>query len=45
MVTSNNSTAIQFYERCGYSFTGTTGPYQNDPALFEYEMATPLRND
>ena len=26
------------------TFTGTTGPYENDPALFEYEMVTPLRN-
>jgi GNAT superfamily N-acetyltransferase len=43
MVTSNNSTAMRFYERCGYSFTGTTGPYQNDPTLYEYEMATTLR--
>jgi len=44
MVTSNNSTAMRFYERCGYTFTGTTGPYQNDPALLEYEMVKPLRN-
>jgi GNAT superfamily N-acetyltransferase len=44
MVTSNNSTAMRFYERCGYTFTGTTGPYQNDLALFEYEMVKPLRN-
>jgi GNAT superfamily N-acetyltransferase len=43
MVTSNNSTAMRFYERCGFSFTGTTGPYQNDPALFEFEMALSLR--
>jgi ribosomal protein S18 acetylase RimI-like enzyme len=45
MVTSNNPPAMRFYERCGYKFTGTTGPYQNDSALYEYEMVTPLRND
>jgi ribosomal protein S18 acetylase RimI-like enzyme len=44
MVTSNNSAAMRFYERCGYAFTGTTGPYQNDPALYEYEMVNPLHN-
>jgi ribosomal protein S18 acetylase RimI-like enzyme len=38
MVTSNNSTAISFYERCGFTFTGRTEPYRNDPALFEYKM-------
>jgi ribosomal protein S18 acetylase RimI-like enzyme len=44
MVTSNNSAAMRFYERCGYTFTGTTGPYQNDPALYEYEMVQHLRS-
>jgi ribosomal protein S18 acetylase RimI-like enzyme len=43
MVTSNNAPAMRFYERCGFKFTGTTGPYANDPALFEHEMATFLR--
>jgi GNAT superfamily N-acetyltransferase len=43
MVTSNNSPAMRFYERCGFKFTGTTGPYPNDPALSEYEMAISLR--
>jgi ribosomal protein S18 acetylase RimI-like enzyme len=38
-VTSNNSTAQSFYEKCGFIRTGITQPYQNDPALFEYEMA------
>ena len=38
-VTSNNSTAQNFYEKCGFTRTGITQPYQNDPALFEYEMA------
>ena len=41
-VTSNNSTAQSFYEKCGFSRTGITQPYQNDPALFEYEMAKRL---
>jgi hypothetical protein len=44
MVTSKNSTAIRFYEQCGFAMTGNTGPYPNDPALFEYEMAKSLRN-
>ena len=44
MVTSSNARAIRFYERCGFTFTGTTGPYPNDPALFEYEMIKPLQN-
>jgi ribosomal protein S18 acetylase RimI-like enzyme len=44
MVTSNNLVAMRFYERCGYTFTGTTGPYQNDPALYEYEMVKPIHN-
>ncbi len=38
MVTSNNATATAFYQRLGYTFTGTTEPYPNDPALVEYEM-------
>jgi ribosomal protein S18 acetylase RimI-like enzyme len=37
-VTSNNSNAQAFYERCGFVRTGLTQPYENDPALFEYEM-------
>jgi RimJ/RimL family protein N-acetyltransferase len=43
MVTSNNLAAIRFYERCGFTFTGITGPYEHDPSLFEYEMVTRLR--
>lgn len=43
MVTSNNATAIAFYEQCGFGMTGKTKPYPNDPALFEYQMAKPLR--
>ncbi len=38
-VTSNNLTAIKFYQRNGFSMTGNTEPYPNDPVLFEYEMA------
>lgn len=42
MVTSENHSAIQFYERNGFSMTGHTEPYPNDPALFEYEMSLRL---
>jgi ribosomal protein S18 acetylase RimI-like enzyme len=44
MVTSSNSIATAFYQRLGYTFTGNTGPYPNDPALVEYEMVKYLRN-
>lgn len=43
MVTNRNSTAINFYEECGFTFTGRTEPYPNDPALFEYEMVKSLK--
>lgn len=39
MVTSVNAGAIRFYERMGFRMTGVTGPYPNDPAIIEYEMA------
>ena len=39
MVTSNNEPAIRFYERLGFTRTGRTERYPNDPAVFEYEMA------
>lgn len=39
MVTSVNTNAISFYERIGFRMTGVTGPYPNDPAVIEYEMA------
>jgi ribosomal protein S18 acetylase RimI-like enzyme len=39
MVTSNNETAIRFYERLGFTRTGRTEPYPNDPALIEYAMS------
>jgi ribosomal protein S18 acetylase RimI-like enzyme len=42
MVTSNNTAAIDFYERIGFSKTGNTEPYPNDPNLFEYEMHRPI---
>jgi len=44
MVTSGNDQAMRFYERFGFVFTGTTGPYRNDPAFFEYEMIKSLRD-
>jgi ribosomal protein S18 acetylase RimI-like enzyme len=39
MVTSNNHAAIEFYERMGFSMTGNTEPYPNDPLIIEYEMS------
>lgn len=42
MVTSNNESAIRFYERLGFIRTGRTEPYPNDPAVIEYEMARPI---
>ena len=42
MVTSVNHGAIRFYERMGFAMTGVTGPYPNDPAIIEYEMARTL---
>ena len=39
MVTSNNDSAITFYERLGFNRTGRTEPYPNDPALEEYGMS------
>ena len=38
MVTSNNEPAIRFYERLGFTRTGRSEPYPNDPAVVEYEM-------
>ncbi len=38
MVTSLNDSAIRFYERLGFSFTGRTESYPNDPAVMEREM-------
>jgi ribosomal protein S18 acetylase RimI-like enzyme len=42
MVTCNNKAAIMFYQRLGFSLTGRTEPYPNDPALIEYEMSQPV---
>ena len=39
MVTSNNEPAMRFYERLGFTRTGRTEPYPNDPAVIEFEMA------
>jgi ribosomal protein S18 acetylase RimI-like enzyme len=41
-VTSSNRTAIEFYQQNGFSMTGNTEPYPNDPTLFEYEMSQPV---
>jgi ribosomal protein S18 acetylase RimI-like enzyme len=38
MVTGGNDAAMEFYRRIGFSMTGHTEPYPNDPALMEYEM-------
>jgi ribosomal protein S18 acetylase RimI-like enzyme len=39
MVTNINLAAISFYERLGFTTTGRTEPYPNDPSLIEYEMS------
>lgn len=39
LVTSNNASAIKFYEQLGFSRTGRIEPYPNDPAMIEYEMS------
>lgn len=39
MVTSANKPAIALYEHLGFSLTGRSEPYPNDPALVEYEMS------
>jgi len=38
LVTSSNDAAMQFYRRIGFSLTGRTEPYPNDPSLIELEM-------
>jgi len=46
-VISGNAPAIAFYQRLGFTMTGKTDPYPNDPALTQYEMARllePLRS-
>jgi ribosomal protein S18 acetylase RimI-like enzyme len=42
MVTGNNAPAINFYERLGFTRTGRTEPYPNDPSVIEYEMSRPI---
>jgi ribosomal protein S18 acetylase RimI-like enzyme len=42
MVTSSNDSATAFYRRLGFTLTGRTEPYPNDPALIEYEMSRQL---
>ena len=42
MVTSNNEPAIRFYQRLGFTRTGRTEPYPNDPAVLEHEMSRPI---
>ena len=42
MVTSSNEPAMLFYQRLGFSRTGRTEPYPNDPALIEYETSRPI---
>jgi ribosomal protein S18 acetylase RimI-like enzyme len=41
-VTSSNRMAIDFYKRIGFTMTGNTQPYPNDPDAFEYEMSQSL---
>jgi ribosomal protein S18 acetylase RimI-like enzyme len=42
LVTSNNDRAIAFYKTLGFTLTGRTEPYPNDPALVECEMSRPI---
>jgi ribosomal protein S18 acetylase RimI-like enzyme len=42
MVTSNNESAMRFYQRLGFTRTGRTEPYPNDPAVIECEMSMPI---
>jgi GNAT superfamily N-acetyltransferase len=42
MVTSVNQPAMTFYDRLGFTRTGHTEPYPNDPAIHEYEMSCPV---
>ena len=42
LVTSNNELSMVFYQRLGFTRTGRTEPYPNDPSLIEYEMSRPV---
>ncbi|HZD48631.1 MAG TPA: GNAT family N-acetyltransferase [Silvibacterium sp.] len=42
MVTGCNHGAIEFYKNSGFSLTGITEPYPNDPSMIEYEMSQPV---
>lgn len=42
MVTSVNDAAIRFYERLGFTLTGRSESYPNDPAVIEFEMSRPI---
>ena len=42
MVTSNNDTAIRFYERLAFTKTGRAEPYPNDASVLEVEMSQPI---
>lgn len=42
MVTSHNNPALLFYQRLGFTLTGRTEPYPNDPTLIELEMSRPI---
>jgi ribosomal protein S18 acetylase RimI-like enzyme len=42
LVTNKNQPAIDFYQRMGFTLTGRTEPYPNDPALLELEMSRPV---
>jgi len=39
MVTAINESAIHFYERLGFTRTGRTEPYPNNPAILDHEMS------
>jgi ribosomal protein S18 acetylase RimI-like enzyme len=43
MVTSNNESAIRFYDRSGFIRTGRTESDLNDPAVIECEMGLGFR--
>jgi ribosomal protein S18 acetylase RimI-like enzyme len=42
MVTGNNEPALRFYQRLGFTPTGRTEPYPNDPTVIEFEMSRPI---